>query len=109
MRVGEEVWLRRRGEINHDWLKNQFGTALRAHRNSIRGLVTSPSLGREPLGQLVAEWESRANEIETLISTFEEALSPSILLREEPLRNAGLGPELVKSIQGLVHELSKRR
>jgi hypothetical protein len=109
MQVGGDLWLRHRGEINHDWLKNQFGTALRAHRNSIRGLVTNPSLGCESLRQLVTEWESRASEIEVLVFSFEEALSPSALFREEPLRSAGFCPELERSLQGLVHELWKCR
>lgn len=104
-----ELWLRNRGEVNHDWLKNQFGTALRAHRNSFRGLVTSPSLGRESLRRLMAEWDSRSSEIEILISSFEDALSPSVLFLEEPLRSVGFRPEFERSLQTLVHDLWKRR
>jgi hypothetical protein len=109
MRTGREFWIRHRGELNHDWLKNQFGTALRAHRNSIRGLVTNPSLDNASLGLLLMEWESRVSEMKTLISTFEEALSPSALFEEEPLRNAGFRPDFEKSLRVLVHDLWKRR
>jgi len=109
MREGEEHWLRQRGEINHDWLKNQFGTALRAHRNAIRGLVTNPSLGRNSLKNLLAEWNLRVGEIEMLISSFEQALSPSILLREEPLKSVAFRPEFTSSLQALVHDLWAHR
>jgi hypothetical protein len=71
--------------------------------------VENPGLDRESLDVLVAEWELRVNEIEVLIASFEEALSPASLFSAKPLCGIDFRPVVSRSFRKLVHILWSRR
>jgi hypothetical protein len=78
-------WQRRRGRLNHDWLKNQFLTALSHLENIGRDLVEDPEFPLRFHRDILPQWQERRKEILDLGLRFEEEMSPRVLFRCEPL------------------------
>lgn len=96
-------WLRLRSSLNHDWLKNDY---LKNLDSLIVRLQTTKAvdaeLGKEMRAYLCA-WESRHSEMEKLLSTAEDRLSPRSLFDKEPLIHCL--PEHRRWLEPLIHNL----
>jgi hypothetical protein len=95
-------WQRRRGRLNHDWLKNQFSPALGKWLNVIAGEVEDEGFGEHLRRSVLAEWPEKRPEIATLLDDFLYEMSPRTLFREQPL--SGCDDETKKWLGELVHQ-----
>lgn len=96
-------WQRLRSSLNHDWLKNEY---LKNLDGLIVRMQTSRSidvvLGNE-LSSYLSAWKRRHPEMEKLLSTAEDRLSPRTLFEKEPLLHCS--PEHKAWLSPLVHGL----
>lgn len=77
-------WSRRRQRFNHDWLKNQFLTAL-AHLESVsKDMVEDPEFVARFFEVILPQWHSKRNEVLELAASFEAQMSPRDLFQHEP-------------------------
>lgn len=82
-----DAWQAKRGELNHRWLTNQF---LVSH---IRGTLLANLASRNPDLDVLKEfavrdwptWAVRRGELESLLNSAEDNLSPCQLLEQPPL------------------------
>jgi hypothetical protein len=92
-------WSRRRQRFNHDWLKNQFLTAL-AHLVSIaRGQVEDPAFVKHFVDRVFPQWPCRRKDVLELAASFEIQMSPRVLFCSEPLAsNPGMQEQWVADL-----------
>jgi hypothetical protein len=80
----ELEWHRRRIELNHDWLSNQFIFRLRDSQS----LLASDTPDTEAVARFltvdVTAWADKAAAFSALIESFETEMSPRILLAWRP-------------------------
>lgn len=114
MRSGDGVggrsnpdWQRRRGELNHDWLKGRYIPDLDRWLNLINGLVENQVFEEEFLNLVLPKWEEVGGIISVLARDFEHQMSPRCFLDQRPLSRcpAGVRPWL----GDLAHELWLKR
>jgi hypothetical protein len=94
-------WQRRRGQLNHDWLKNQLSPALGKWLNVISGEVEDESFAEHLQRSAFAEWPEKRHEITVLLNDFIREMSPLTLFLEPPL--SGCDDETKKWLGELVH------
>jgi len=78
-------WQKRRGEFNHDWLKNQYLIALGSWSNLLDRRIMDPALERSFVSEILPQWENARLEAESLACDFERNMSPCTLLNAPPL------------------------
>jgi hypothetical protein len=98
-----ETWQRRRAALNHDWLKNDYLTAVDAFLARLE--QRNPDLERleEFLSVDLPGWGRQRQDFESLLDDAEESLSPQRLFDDPPLSNAA--PETLTWLPGLTHVL----
>jgi hypothetical protein len=100
-------WQRQRSSLNHDWLKNVYLPALDTWLNILEGVVEDPEFGEGFVNGRLRDWPRNRPLLDSLLNSFEESMSPQVLLNHEPLSKLGiktktwLGP--------LVHSLWRLR
>src|ERR1039457_499178 len=94
-------WQKRRGELNHDWLKNRLILPLSKWLNIIDGDVEDPGFQSETLRLLLREWVESYPKIVTLLKDVESEMSPRSLFEEAPLHRCD--PETLQWLPALCH------
>ncbi|HEX4961011.1 MAG TPA: hypothetical protein VF173_09250 [Thermoanaerobaculia bacterium] len=95
-------WQRRRGRLNHDWLKNQLSPVLGKWLNVISGEVEDEGFAERLRRSALAEWPEKRHEIAALLDDFLCEMSPRTLFLEPPL--SGCDNETKKWLGELVHQ-----
>lgn len=103
----DRKWQVSRERFNHDWLKNQYIPALESFRNILKGKVQRPNCHDDFWQVDLPQWEIRGVEVETLITEFEQSMSPCVLFEEIPL--CGFDDETKEWMAVLVHALWRSR
>lgn len=96
-------WQKRRGEFNHDWLKNTYAIALGKWLNILEGRVEDPELEAAFVSAVLPTWEARYPEALRLVEDFEHEASPRVLFNVPPLRRCS--EETKRWLPDLVHAL----
>jgi hypothetical protein len=96
-------WLKRRSALSHDWLKNQYMSALGKFLNLLDDEIEDPEFERLFVPGTLPEWESRVTEVVVLIADFERCMSPRALLDVPPL--SACGEDVRRWLGQLVHGL----
>lgn len=97
------AWQRRRSEFNHNWLKNQFISALAGFLNLLDDEVENIDLERSFVSVVLPEWEAHREEGFDLARDFEQEMSPGRLFDRLPLSRCD---EHTKQwLESLVHVL----
>lgn len=78
-------WQKRRSEFNHDWLKNQYLTALGSWLNLLDLKISDPVLESSFIKGVLPQWENRGPEALCLAASFEQEMSPRCLFNHFPL------------------------
>lgn len=78
-------WQRLRTRLNHDWLKNEYLKNLDGLIVQLRASQTMDSNLCGELRAYLMGWSRNHGEIETLLNSAENRLSPRILFEEDPL------------------------
>jgi hypothetical protein len=100
-------WQKRRGELNHDWLKNQYLIALGSWLNLLDKRITDPVLERSFVSEILPQWENARVQAESLARDFESEMSPCTLLNTPPLSRLD---DLTKDwLARIIHRLWLRR
>ncbi len=100
-------WQKRRGELNHDWLKGRYIPDLDRWLNLLGGLVENQVFAREFLTSVFPQWEELGRGAVALAQDFEHQMSPRCLLDRPPLFRR---PVMIRLWLGeLVHELWLKR
>lgn len=98
-----EAWQLQRGELNHRWLTNQFLVSY--VRGSLLAILASPDPDADVLEEFAARdwpsWAKRRRELESLLDSAEDALSPRQLLEHTTL--VGESREVMPWLTGVVH------
>ena len=88
-------WQSQRNELSHDWLKNTFMPALAKLSNMLEGRVRDDQWINTFIGEILPGWSSRRSDFDTLISTFELAMSPRPFVAASQFGNRAWLGELV--------------
>jgi len=99
----DNQWSRRRGAFNHDWLKNQYLTALQKWMNLLDDKVEDPEFESRFVDSVLSAWEDRLLEAKSLIADFEAEMSPKSLFRHPPL--SGCDDETKGWLPDITHTL----
>jgi hypothetical protein len=96
-------WQKRRSALNHDWLKNQYLPALAKCLNVMAGEIDDEGFLQSFFFSVLPVWETQQEEITRLLQSFENEMSPRVLLRR---RQFAIFQSETKSWLGeLVHQL----
>lgn len=87
----EPAWSSRRSALNHDWLKNVYLVSLGAWVNVLDEAVEDPVFEREFFAKRFVMWETRNDEAHALIESFEDEMSPRLLLARWPFSPSSRG------------------
>jgi len=98
-----ERWQKKRCSLNHDWLKNQFMPGLAKLINVLDGRVIDPTFLPSFVFRLRREWGGYADELNELLQSFEEEMSPRRLFDCPPLANRG--EAVAEWLPGVIHAL----
>ncbi|MCP4545547.1 MAG: hypothetical protein GY835_03640 [bacterium] len=98
-----ETWQRRRGALNHDWLKNDYLKAVDAFLARLEQKSPDPERLEEFLSVDLPGWDRQRPNLESLLDAAEECLSPRRLFDVPPLSNAA--PETLVWLPALTHAL----
>jgi len=79
------VWQHRRGQFNHDWLKNQFLLALGNFINLLDDLIENDELETSFVSVVLPQWEDHRDEVGDLLEDFDQEMSPRTLFERSPL------------------------
>jgi hypothetical protein len=96
-------WQKRRGALNHDWLKGRFSRDLSKWLNVLDGLVEDVAFEQEFLISIIPQWELYGRSAVTLAREFEEQMSPQRLLEQVPFSQCSRRPPQWLGV--LVHDL----
>lgn len=96
-------WQKKRGEFNHDWLKNRFIPACETFQNLLAGKLTDSEFEEPFLSEEIVEWERQKGVVSKLIKDFEDEMSPKTFFRGYPLCNCE--GEVKQWLGKLVHSL----
>jgi hypothetical protein len=97
------TWQMRRSDFNHQWLKNQFLSALDCAANYFSGKLRGEGYLEEFFSSDFRSWESKTTEGRRLIDDFEIDMTPRILFESEPL--CGWDEALFQAGSLAIHEL----
>ena len=98
----ETKWQKRRGDFNHDWLKNTYIQSLRSWLNLLDDKIEDQRLEKSFVTETLPEWEAHLAEARSLSHDFIREMSPRILFNFKPLSNCD---EETKSwLPDLVHQ-----
>ena len=100
-------WQLRRSRLNHDWLKNVYLVALGNWASLLADEVEHAEFEATFVDGRLRDWETRGLEIEELIRTFEDSMSPREMFARRPL--SACDEPTSTWLVGLVHELWLRR
>ncbi len=81
-------WQRRRSELNHDRLKNQFLPALAKWLNLLDDRLEDPAFERSFVRSVLPQWWRLRDEAVALADSCEAEMSPRRLVEAGPLRRA---------------------
>ncbi len=96
-------WQKRRSQFNHDWLKNQFTTALAKWLNLLDDQIEDNDFEQSFILSVLPKWDSHRDEALAIVHDFEQQMSPQSLFEQEPLSRCD---EDTKEWMGeLVHQL----
>lgn len=98
-----EAWQSKRSKLNHDWLKNEY---LKNLDGLIVQMGSSRSLDATKERQMrayLSSWKSKHSEVEDLLDSAEDKLSPRSLFESEPLIHCS--PENKAWLAPLIHGL----
>jgi len=98
---------KRCGEFNHDWLKNQYLTALGSWLNLLDGRISDSALERSFVSEILPQWEGARVQAESLACDFEINMSPRTLLNTPPLSR--LDDPTKEWLGETIHQLWMRR
>ena len=98
-----QTWQAKRTNLNHDWLKNVYLTALEKWVNVLDDRVDDPGFERDFLSERFSQWPERQQSAERLIVSFESDMSPKTLLDRPPLQRCR--PETKVWLGSLIHAL----
>lgn len=79
------TWQLRRCDFNHQWLKNQYLSALDCAANYLSGKLRGEGYLEDFFATDFRNWESKTGEGRRLIDDFEIDMSPRILFESKPL------------------------
>jgi hypothetical protein len=79
------VWQHRRGQFNHDWLKNQFLLALGNFINLLDDEIENEELETSFVPIVLPQWEDHRDEVASLLADFDQEMSPRTLFQSSPL------------------------
>jgi hypothetical protein len=79
------VWQHRRGQFNHDWLKNQFLLALGNFINLLDDEIENEKLETSFVRLVLPQWEDHRGEVGRLLADFDQEMSPRTLFQQSPL------------------------
>ena len=96
-------WEIRRKDFNHDWLQNKFLNSLSAFIDRLQ--KSAPDLVRVSgfLEKGFPTWKSKQQEVQRIIESFEDCMSPQQLLNSAPLKRCN--EETRKWLSNLLHGL----
>lgn len=97
------LWQRRRSDLNHDWLKNQYINGLGGFIERLKTEGADISRIRRFITQDFPEWEEKREIVRELIASFEREMSPHALFEREPLNRCDA--ETKAWLGDLVHAL----
>ncbi len=96
-------WQKRRGEFNHDWMKNRYLPALGKLQNLLDDFIEDDDFLEFFFEDIFPEWEFYSAEGRVLIERFEIEMSPRSLIDYEPFTI--LNNETRAWLSELVHHL----
>lgn len=96
-------WPKRRSDLNHGRLGNQFRTALGNAVNVLNGKVRWPGDRHGLMSECVNEWKAISTGASTLLEDFEREMSPKRCFEIPPLCNCD--SETKSWLPQLIHEL----
>lgn len=96
-------WQKRRGEFNHNWLKNKYLPALGKLQNLLDDYIEDDEFWGPFITDVLPKWESHRAEARDLIENFELEMSPRVLLEHDPFSR--LDNEVRIWLSELVHNL----
>lgn len=96
-------WQARRSQFNHDWLKNQYLTALDKFLNILDDRIEDDEAEANFIARILPLWRCKSGEVKSLIEDFEREMSPATLFAHPPLAN--LDAETREWLSDLTHEL----
>jgi len=97
------TWQKRRGDINHNWLKNRYLPALKSWLNLLDDKIINPELENNFLITKFPQWQLHSKEVSNLAKDFESQMSPKILFDTPPLSNCD--EDTKQWLGDLVHKL----
>jgi hypothetical protein len=81
----EQIWQAGRNRFNHDWLKNKFSLALEKAVKIAQERIEDDEFAAKFIENALPEFESEMQTARELIDSFEQSMSPRVLLEREPL------------------------
>jgi len=81
----EKDWQAGRNRFNHDWLKNKFSLALEKAVKIAQERIEDDEFAFKFIDNALPEFEIEMQTARELIDSFEESMSPRVLLDREPL------------------------
>jgi len=100
-------WQKRRSDLNHRRLGNQFRTTFGNAVNVLKGKVRWSGSTSDVLLECITEWRTISTDASSLLTTFEEEMSPRFYFNVPPLHNCD--SETQSWLPQLIHELWLRR
>ncbi len=97
------TWPKRRSAFSHDWLKNQYMSALAKFLNLLDDMIEDPEFERAFLPFILPQWESHSSEVAAVIKDFESCMSPQALFLSLPLSDCD--DQTRRWLGDLVHSL----
>lgn len=99
----DKLWVRRRTEFNHDWLKNNFIPALARFLNILDDEIRDPNFQQYFLAQELPEWRYQYENAQMLLTDVELMMSPKCLFDGRPLSN--VDSDTILWLPDVIHEL----
>lgn len=81
----EKDWQAGRNRFNHDWLKNKFSLALEKAVKIAQERIEDDEFASKFIDNAVPDFEIGMQTARELIDSFEQSMSPRVLLDREPL------------------------
>ncbi|MDO8721468.1 MAG: hypothetical protein Q7J31_04480 [Syntrophales bacterium] len=96
-------WQKRRGEFNHDWMKNKYIQELERWMNVLDGSVENANLEKTFVRSILPQWQAHQAEAFSLPVDCETEMSPKRLFEVPPL--AKCDADTKEWLGELVHQL----
>jgi hypothetical protein len=79
------IWQAGRNRFSHDWLKNKFSLTLERAVKIAQERIEDDEFAARFIEKVLPEFESEIEQAKELIESFENSMSPRVLLDREPL------------------------